>query len=952
MFLRQMALKSGFCVSFFWLLLAPILAQSARLQKPIATDDRIVLPGSRARLTSDAKDLGPLDAGQIVPGITLVFNRSPVQEAALEQLLRDQQDVTSPGYHQWLTPESFGTRFGMAESDLLAVQSWLRSAGFTISHVTRSRDRVTFSGTAEQVRRAFGTELHHYQIGRELHVAPASEITLPTALAPVTAAILHLADFRPAPQAASLSPSGLQPAVLQPTPRYTTLSTQTHYLAPADLAVEYDFQSLTSAFKIGYGQSIAVVGQSFVDTSANGPVQSFSRAMLLQSGGVSAVLVPGTGVQGVSPGDELESELDLEYASGTAQGARVFLVYVGVQQNYNVFDSLAFAIQENISPIISISYGVCEAALSSSELAQANALLAQAAAQGQTVVAASGDQGSTACVTLPSSLGLTTAQLQAAAVSFPASSPYVTAVGGTQMAPGTYSPGASTFWKSATSFDQVASLLAHVPEIVWNEGSVTTGILAGGGGVSTVFPRPAWQTGVPGLPAGTSRLLPDIALQASLASPGFLFCSVDPLAELAFKAPDACLASSVGSGTTYPVTGGTSISAPVFAGMLAILNQTQNATGQGNINPTLYSLAANPATYAAAFHDVTSGTNACVAGTSSCSAAGQAGFTANVGYDQATGLGSIDLGALVSAWPRTAASQLLLPYVGFDLAYTAAPGESLTTTINVGGSGALRPTGTLTLAVDGVVVKSALALVPATNNASTATTFTFTAPLTAGSHLFTATYSGDQAFASSTYTSSVLIGAVQASGSFGLAAAGLSIPNNTQGRTQVTLTPGSGYNGRVLWSLSASASSTPGTLCYLIKPLVVNGVSTTSLVLGAGSACNAALSAHVDTPVSPPPTGNHTPAFPAVPIVVTACAVLCGVRGKNFRVPALPRLLTLIPLAAVLCAFTGCGGSKGDASTSSPAPVSTAVTYTVTLNAQDSINTLIHASTTFTLTVQ
>jgi subtilase family serine protease len=203
---------------------------------------------------------------------------------------------------------------------------------------------------------------------------------------------------------------------------------------------------------------------------------------------VTAVLVPGSGVEAVSPGDAGESEIDLEYASGIDSGANVFFVYVGDNQSYDVFDALEFAITQNIAPVISISYGICESLMSATDLDQGNALFEQAAAQGQTLVAAAGDAGSTACAFYPSSNGITPAQQQALSVSYPADSPYVTAVGGTQMAAGTFAPGSSQYWATASNIDAVGSLLSYVPEVVWNEGSASIGIAAGGGGTSVHFP--------------------------------------------------------------------------------------------------------------------------------------------------------------------------------------------------------------------------------------------------------------------------------------------------------------------------------------------------------------------------------------------------------------------------------------------------------------------------------
>ncbi len=634
-----------------------------RLTRNIVDTSRAALVGSRTPQANRGQDLGPVSSQMSIPGITLVFKRSPAQEDALQQLLTAQQNPSSPLYHQWLTPDTFATRFGMADEDITTAETWLQSQGFQVESIARSRDRITFSGTAAQIQSAFGTDLHYYQVDGEKHFAPAADLTLPTELASVTAAVLHLSNFRPKPSIK------LQP---RPQPDYTVLATQAHYLGPQDIATMYDLEPLYSSDFTGAGQSLAVVGQSFVDTLE---VSLFKGNVSPGGiGNINLVLVPGSGVQAISPGDEGESEIDLEYSSGIARDANIFFVYVGANQNYDALDALAFTIDQNIAPAVSISYGICETLMSPTDLDQGNALFEQAAAQGQTLVAAAGDSGSTACSNFTSS-GLSLTQRQALSVSYPADSPYVTAVGGTQMATGTFGPGSSQYWSNASNQNLMSSLLSYVPEVVWNEGSSLFGIAAGGGGSSAYFSRPAWQTGVPGISSGTNRLLPDIALQSSIQSPGYLLCSSDP--SLGNSQGSASCANGLGgSNTNFPTAGGTSFAAPIFAGLIAILNQAQQELGQGNINPTLYSLASNPASYAAVFHDIVSGTNACASSTPSCAAPGESGYAATPGYDEATGLGSVDFGQLAKALPQNPTRKLAQSTILISSLFSGNPGDS------------------------------------------------------------------------------------------------------------------------------------------------------------------------------------------------------------------------------------------------------------------------------------
>jgi subtilase family serine protease len=924
-----------------------------RLTGAVTETTRAVLAGSVSPRAQHAQDRGSVAPETMVPGITLVFKRSTAQEDALKELLAAQQDKTSPLYNHWLTPDAFAARFGMADADIDATETWLQSHGFRIESTARTRDRITFSGTAAQVHAAFGAELHYYQTQGELHFAPETDLSLPTELAPVTAAVLHLSNFRPAPNVKVSTSTH---------PNYTTLSTQTHYLTPKDVATMYDLNGLYQSAFWGGGQSLAVVGQSFVDTSSSSKISQF-QGNFTQVDPVTAVLVPGSGVEAISPGDQGESEIDLEYASGIAQNANIFLVYVGDNQNYDVFDALAFAITKDIASVISISYGVCESLMSATELNQGNALFEEAAAQGQTLVAAAGDGGSTPCASYPSSTGITPAQQQALSVIYPADSPYVTAVGGTQMASGTFAPGSSQYWATASNIDSVSSLLSYVPEVVWNEGSTFHDIVASGGGASSYFPRPAWQNSAPGIPSGTFRLLPDIALQSSVHSPGFLACSDDPNLIYAQGQISSCLQQPIGSNNPYTVAGGTSFAAPIFAGFVAILNQVEHTTGQGNINPILYNLASDPTSYAAIFHDITSGTNACIPTVAACPTAGQTQYAATPGYDEATGLGSVDFGKLAAAWPSTSAVNLVATDVLLTPSKTSAsPGDSVPIQIVVGSfyspNGNSAPTGTVSVSVDGSVAQQSLAF-SATNASefSASATYNFLAPVTVGSHLVTVAYPGDTAHSPSVATYSILVGNVIASGGFSLSAGNLTIANGSTGSTQITVTPTGGYSGRVVWSLAFSGSNS-GNLaaCYAINSPVVSGTSTTKLTIGIAAACNASLPAERGNlrPIATRAAMNDKNPTPwhGAPTVTAFASLLVwsSLRGRR-RKMSRPQLLVVTLLTTAGLALTGCGGAKSsDGSSTSPtAPVS--ANYTVTLTGTDSVNALVHASTSFTLTV-
>jgi subtilase family serine protease len=604
-------------------LLAP--ARPAAAAGPVprlraAIDDRVrsALSGVRPPLARAEADAGRLAGGTRLGGVTLALSRTAAQEEELQALLADQHDPRSPRYHRWLTPEAFAARFGVADEDLAALRAWLAGHGLRVEEVSRSRDRVRVSGTAAQVEAAFGTELHAYRVDGQAHFAPAAEVTLPAAVAPLVQAITGLSTFRPRPH-------------LRPAPAFTSGVTGSHFVTPGDVDVVYGVGPVRAGGADGAGVDIAVVGQSAVDLS---DVERFQLAAGLAVKDPEVVLVPQTGDPVHVSGDEGESDLDLEWTGAMAPGAAIHFVHTGNASTASVWDAIIYAVDQDLAPIVSVSYGICEPALSAAQYAGMEAVLAQAAAQGQSVVVASGDDGSRDCLAVQS---LTTAVRQGLAVDYPASSAYVTAVGGTEFTDAAVAASLTTteYWEAAGGADVIASARKYLPEQAWNDGGSRG---AGGGGVSARTPRPAWQAGPAGLPAGGRRLVPDLSLDASGVNAGLVYCSGDSTVGSA-----SC---SVGfrdsAGGTLTLAGGTSFGAPMFAGMLALLEQRLGGGRLGVVAPALYRVAADPAAYAAAFHDVTDGGN-------DLSSAGT--YAAGPGYDLATGLGSIDLAALLAAWP-------------------------------------------------------------------------------------------------------------------------------------------------------------------------------------------------------------------------------------------------------------------------------------------------------------
>ncbi len=368
----------------------------------------------------------------------------------------------------------------------------------------------------------------------------------------------------------------------------------------------------------------------------------------------TVLVVPGDNDPGLqsATGDQGESDLDLEWAGAIAKNANILFVIADSSPHNGVNDALQYAIDNNVAPILSTSYGECEGMLPSGEFSAQNTLFQQAAAQGMTVIAATGHAGAAACDT-------GSIAVNGLAVTFPASSQYVTAIGGTEF----NAPSTGTYFNSSNNANG-GSATSYIPEVAWNDGNQA----ATGGGVSTLVAKPSWQTGT-GVPSDGQRDIPDVAFAASLKTDGLLFCN-----------NGSCTNGFLNSGGTPAVTGGTSAGAPTFSGVLALLVQKTGAR-LGLLNPNLYSLAAISGN---AFHDITGGNNLviCQGGSPSCPAAnssgtGEFGYSAGVGYDPVTGLGSIDSFNFVEQWSG-------------DIGLTASPaslaiqpGSSATSTITV-----------------------------------------------------------------------------------------------------------------------------------------------------------------------------------------------------------------------------------------------------------------------------
>jgi subtilase family serine protease len=654
-------------------------AQSAsRIRQAIDSSQATPLHGNVHRLARAEFDRGPVSPALKIQGATIVFNHSATQQNNLDTLIAQQQDPNSPSYHKWLSTQEFADRFGMTEGDIAKVATWLKSQGLTVDRVADSRTQIFFSGTAAQVQRALHTELHKFVVNGETHFANATEPAVPAALASSVLAVRNLNNFR-------IQPHNLKVRKVSADAHFEA-GGGNHFIAPDDLATIYNLKPLY-AIGIDGEQSVAVAGQTQINQT---DITAFRSASGLSNNPVQMVLVPSSGTSTTVNDDELEADLDVEWSGAVARNAKIIYVYTG-NGNLNVIDAMEYAIEKTLAPVISISYGLCEASAGSANMTALQNDAKQAIAKGITISSASGDEGAADCEDSSAEsaiLGL--------AVDIPSAIPEVTGVGGTEFS-GDVGNGA-TYWNTVSDSNN-ASALSYIPETSWNDTAATVaankGFSAGGGGASTFFAKPSWQVAT-GVPAANHRYVPDISLNASARHDGYLVCS-----------GGNCVNGFVASDNTLTLVGGTSVGAPVFAGLVGLINQAAQTNGQGNVNPNLYTLWASTPL---AFHDITTGDNKvpCTIGKPSCpNGTTSIGLSASAGYDQASGLGSLNMFNLVSAWPGFSSSS----------SFGVAPATSAVAIATAGASGTDLLTVSSTTAFSGTVALTC-ALVPVTTDAT------------------------------------------------------------------------------------------------------------------------------------------------------------------------------------------------------------------------------------------
>ncbi len=528
-----------------------------------------------------------LPAGaRILPGAT----RTPVafdivlaqpRAAALRRFLADLSDPASPSYRHFLTTAQFAARFGAPAREVDALRGYFSSYGVHVGSLSRGRIVLHLSGATAAIARAFAAPVATVRLeGRRASQFTATA-TLPAAIAHDVAAVdglstvavphaVGLAHPVASARAHATGATTCAAATGGSAPGSTTPNTLGGYSLQQQGAL-YGLASAWSQGITGAGQTIAVYELGSYSPSN---VATYLACYGLTTS-VHNVPVDGGGPSSYSD----EATLDVEEAAGLAPGATVD-VYTGPNNANGPLDIYQAIADANTASVVTTSWGTCEQDPSGDPAAE-QAVFEQMAAQGQTVVAAAGDNGSSDCA------GITT---NAPAVDDPASQPFVTGVGGL----------------TVTS-------ISPLTESVWNDGTGSGGG-AGGGGISTLWSRPSWQV-APGIPTtATMRLVPDLSVMAD-PSTGFI----------QYFTGSGATNCGQNCGAGWSSIGGTSIGAPLVAALVAVGAQSCGVTRLGFLNPTLYAMAST------GFNDVTSGNNDLF---------GVGVYSAGPGYDMASGLGS------------------------------------------------------------------------------------------------------------------------------------------------------------------------------------------------------------------------------------------------------------------------------------------------------------------------
>ena len=849
----------------------------SRIVEKIDDTRTVQLKGNVHPLARPANDRGAVADSQPMSRMLLMLQRSPQQDAALQQLIDAQQTKGSGSYHAWLTPEQFGKQFGPSDADVQTVTDWLTQQGFQVAKVSAGRTAIEFSGTVGQVRNAFHTEIHQFATNGETHFANVSEPSVPEALAPVVRGPVTLHNFPKHSYSHNKGTYRWNRQTGEITPEFTFTTPQTGVtfaLGPGDFTKIYN----VPAGATGAGQTIAIVGDSNInaqDVIAYRSMFGLSTNNFTQANNV-LVNGPDPGLNG----DEGEADLDVELAGAIAPQANILLVTSAnttsnpTQVTAGIDLSALYVVDNDPAvngvpaSVLSESFGECEPTLGANQNIFYNTLWQEAAAEGITVVVSTGDSGPSACDP-DYTQTITTAAVDGLAVNGIASTPYNTAVGGTDFDPSATTSNSSTFWNLTVG--TVNSALGYIPETTWDDSNCAfnfptacanvdpngNDLAAAGGGISNCgfwtstngscnhgYPIPAYQASPHNSVSTQYRSIPDISSFASNGNNNVavIVCQSD-------ENPQGSSCNLSSPYTDFNLVGGTSAATPAFAAIVALLNQ-QTGARQGNVNYGLYGLAFNDSNYTngncnasvgntpaatCVYNDVSKGNIgvACVLGATSnadgstnwcnpgngtntnfgvtvINGTNTVAYGARAGYDAATGLGSVNVTNLLNRWSsfsRTSTNTTLSNLSGGTIS-----GATFTAKVTVTPSTATGTVAFTALASDQTTI---LAVFGGLSSSGAGGTVPFklsggtaqvqTNLLPPGTAYISASYSGDVNNAASTSMPVMLSGTVTG--------------NNITPRVQVSLVTFDSNNNPVLSTSGSVSYGSP----YVLNVVVSNG---------------------------------------------------------------------------------------------------------------------------------
>ena len=959
-----------------------------RVTESIDETNRVVLAGNTHPEARPANDRGPVANDFAMDHILLQLKRSPEQEQSLQQFLDELVTKDSPNFHRWLTAEQFGERFGLAKPDLDAVTNWLELHGFRVNVVYPSGMLIDFSGTAAQVRKAFQTEIHNLEVKGKRQVGNMSDPSIPAAFAPIVAGVVSLHDFRPhTMHHLRKANTEFTFTDIFGSVNYAVVPAdlaKIYNLNPL-FGAGISGQGQTIALIEDTDVFSAADWNSFRQTLG---LSSYTSASFTQVHPPAPPSQPANNcaAPGVIAPNDAEAILDAEWASASAPSAAIEMA--ACADTSTTFGGL-IAIQNLINAsgpppsIMSISYGQCETVNGMAANASYNSAYQQAAAEGVSVFVAAGDSGAAGC---DNSVAEATHGI---AVNAFASTPNNVAVGGTDFSD-TYSGTNTNYWNSSntSAFGSAISYIPEIPwndscagallsayegysptygsTSLCNDpliGSFLMTTVAGGGGPSQCatgtpstpgvvsgscagWPKPSWQN-VFGNPSDGLRDTPDVSLFAAdgLWSHFYVFCWSD------INNGGAACGSDP---STWSGAGGTSFASPIMAGIQALINQKAGGP-QGNPAPVYYQLAGaeygssgniscdsdkvNPVANTCTFYDVTSGdmdvdctgpncylADGTVGVLSTLNSAFAPAYGTTIGWDFATGIGTVNATNLVNNWPSSA------PLPSFTLsaspaALTFLQGAGGSTTLTINPLNGFNSTVNLTA----TGLPSGVSASFGTNPTASTSLLTLSATGAASIGTFTVTVTGTSGSLSGRTTFSLT---VNPAGDFTLSAAPstLGVARGASGTSIITVNPLNGFNSAV----SLAALGVPSGVTATFSPSRTTSASTITL-----SASSTATLGTVSITITGTSGGlSH--------VTTVSLTVMLP---PNFALSASPNSLSLARGAKVTSTISvtpqnGFGGSVSLSASGLPRgvtasfnPISTSGASTLTLSANSNAST-------------